>query len=752
MEQGAIGPEQKTTEPLTKDPLAVFDQMEQARKSGDVPRFLQHVGALDQMFLPGSEEFPTGIRATEVPGISRHLKLLGKTPAIWRGAYDNLEAAVREDNPAVILQKARLVELLSIPDTAPRVGDYISELREKYGTAELKEPETKEVEITWDDLLGMNYHLCLRPGLPNNPLNPEASDYFHDKSLYLSERQLKDYLKDHPVQTLQNSLSGSYWKAGDVRSSLTAEQVKHHLQENLLDLLRLDPRIIREDAFIRSQTITSSGERVEQPDIIRDTVKQMLTNLSPDLIKAELRKNPLLTLQTGEGMLDTSTDLGWGRKKPEIQLSSKISKLIIEAMEKLTPEQVRTHLRANPLDILRVVPANLTYLKPETLTALRHEAGKLRFRMQGEVDSDINIALTEEQSAPPEKPPMPEIPVYYRSWQEEFGQGEYLDEGLSGKVFRPEAFPEIVVKEDKGTKYGDAFEQELHALRNLQGIPGVAQLKGYNARTGLPYPRYLVKEYVDGENLESTIIDASGMPIRAGEKTSPEQKKAARWLVSSLEALAEIHARGLLVGDFRVSDFPWDAKNQRSVCIDLGNALDTDPSSKFYPMSKSFTIDRFKEINHFLHIFLAETKLGQTMKIMPNNIEERLDYLDVIGSNILLIQANNSNATNSFLNIILMIKEEGSGKKHSAQEYADTLKDHFKEVGLWEQIQSQPTIVISPAEAEDREPLTPPPERQALEQTAAQQAAALAQQTGTPFTEQNWTEYERWKKEQEKQG
>lgn len=283
--------------------------------------------------------------------------------------------------------------------------------------ASLKESEIRQVEMGINDLFEINGPLWDQENA-DSLLNTETRRSIGQAVASLPEEQINAqmaaYIKEKPAFVLKDILVRSMNQdaAGNTGRTITPEQLKAYLIVNPLDVFKFNNGLVSQtDKDIR-KTVVWGAESVH-----RKTIQSLV------------RENPLFALQTGEGMLETPNRSG--KDRPPIPGDT--SKIIIEAMKALTPEQVKAHLTANPanpLDILKVVPANLSYLKPETLAALKEEAGKLRFKLRGAKQTEETptgpaaqaqpAAGTPQTAASPEASTTipPELADLIKHWQE----------------------------------------------------------------------------------------------------------------------------------------------------------------------------------------------------------------------------------------------------------------------------------------------------------------------------------------------
>lgn len=268
----------------------------------------------------------------------------------------------------------------------------------------LKESEIRQVEMGINDLFEINGPLWDQENA-DSLLSTEARRSIGQAVARLPEEQINAqmaaYIKEKPAFFLKDILVRSMNQdaAGNTGRTITPEQLKAYLIANPVDVFKFNNDLV-------SQTDKD----------IRKTVVWGAENVDRKTIQSLVKENPLFALQTGGGMLEI--------------IPRDTSKIIIEAMKALTPEQVKAPLTANPLDILKVVPANLSYLKPETLAALKEEAGKLRFKLRGAEQTEETptgpaaqaqpAAGTPQTAASPEASTTipPELADLIKYWQE----------------------------------------------------------------------------------------------------------------------------------------------------------------------------------------------------------------------------------------------------------------------------------------------------------------------------------------------
>lgn len=297
------------------------------------------------------------------------------------------------------------------------------------------------------------------------------------------------------------------------------------------------------------------------------------------------------------------------------------------------------------------------------------------------------------------------VAVYDQPWEKVFGPGEKIGSGNVGEVYRPldPQFRDRVIKVFNKSLVGNPYWIEVNALTKLQGANHVVKIMGHDQ---IESEQYLVKEFIDGENMEEVFNSSAFVfPSQPGERVTPEQQKLAIWLVSSMEALAEIHARKVIVSDFKFADFPWDPKRGKTVVIDLANAWDKEHIS--YSGQRS----EMHDIGLILNLFFYKTGIGRELgmehlysfaeptwpgqQALPNQETLRL----------LKTKAERPAVSDSLKKIITMFEgiHEWPQRLYSAGEYAQALKEYFQEVGLYTKNVEAPTPDVG-ASSQEREP------------------------------------------------
>lgn len=308
----------------------------------------------------------------------------------------------------------------------------------------------------------------------------------------------------------------------------------------------------------------------------------------------------------------------------------------------------------------------------------------------GSADAEPAGAATISEPRLPGSSPA-EIRRYSRPWQKEFGSGRRLGSGASGTVFRPDSNPRIVIK--VFDKAPDTFQKEWSALLLCQSVPGVVRTLGSYQPYGLSPESYIVKEFIDGENMFQKC-SLNALPIRREDLPTEalalaEEKQVAKWLISALGTLDKIHFRGRILNDFKFSDWPWDPQKQRAVLIDLGNMVDTKA------VAYTGVVTPHNDIMDVLKILFYATRFGTPhrgglpMQAMPDG-DVQWGAEDKYGFNLssdrlvdlLESKANELGACMSLKRIIAMMKEDVFGSEHSAAEYVGAMEEYFYEVGL----------------------------------------------------------------------
>lgn len=228
----------------------------------------------------------------------------------------------------------------------------------------------KDIEVGTGDLLEMNNTQFRVADGDNNLFSPQAradlNQVLGSVPREIVNEQIDSLSREDPVAPLKDTILGRFLSHDPqdpdktITLTLTPEQLKDYFRSKPWEAFRLDYGLTR-----RTDKATQAA------------VYGGVSSLKKRYLKKMLEINPFLALQTGEGMLSLKD---WSRDK----IPPNHSKIIIETIKSLTPEQVEAHLDTNPQDILKIVPANLTHLDGEALETLKQEAGKLRFDLREE--------------------------------------------------------------------------------------------------------------------------------------------------------------------------------------------------------------------------------------------------------------------------------------------------------------------------------------------------------------------------------
>lgn len=302
-----------------------------------------------------------------------------------------------------------------------------------------------------------------------------------------------------------------------------------------------------------------------------------------------------------------------------------------------------------------------------------------------------------ETTTPPQEEEA--VRVYGQPWGVVFdsdgSKEEQIGFGYSGHVYRPKKYPGVAVKVFDFNESSGDYARELAILTELQGLPHVVELLGRGEPINdrgqvVSNLRYLVKRFVTGENMYETMADSPysyEFPLTKspgetalsdharGEKAF--QEKLAAWLISSMEALEEIHQKDVVLSDFKFADFPWDRERGRTVLIDFGNAVKLGSEYDHGSRSPGHDIDSVLAVL----FMLTEIGLNIGMSFSGGTVSWGRE-----GTRRLRTEAENLQATGSLMKIIGFLEESidrNNPKHHSAGEYAEALKDYFKAVGLY---------------------------------------------------------------------
>lgn len=281
-----------------------------------------------------------------------------------------------------------------------------------------------------------------------------------------------------------------------------------------------------------------------------------------------------------------------------------------------------------------------------------------------------------------------EIKTYEGPWESHFPKDSILrslGSSLDVDVYLaidPSTGAEVVVKVYKEGR-GNIYNRELAALTALRDLDCVPGIIGH----GGPGNQFIVKEFIKGENIEykssegKTGIFPVLFPVKPGqynyEGLEQELKKTVDWTISSLEALAKIHEQGYSVGNFRLSDFPL-RENGKAAVVDFGSGAPLSEEEYFN------SISRTRDIQFILRpLFYGAGVGGDVITIYSNMVHWRKPSPSLriaTPGEIKEIKKNASaqGAVPAFMRIIDLMENDNN----SAQEYADAIKDYFREVGL----------------------------------------------------------------------
>lgn len=295
--------------------------------------------------------------------------------------------------------------------------------------------------------------------------------------------------------------------------------------------------------------------------------------------------------------------------------------------------------------------------------------------------------------------PIQEIKTYEGDWVSHFPNSTLLGESYDSNAYRavdPSTGRAVTIKAYKGLT---PYINELEALTALRGLDCVPDIVGRGVQ-------FIVKEFIEGENVQELfyrgVLPLTPLqPGQLGHEGEAEIKRNVNWTVSSLEALANIHGRGFLVNDFKFSDFLLK-KDDTVTIIDLGNAV-----REGSPQAVAGSASKIRDIQYVLRPFFYTARVvGQDVLTYSHDFNNffwgtdrngRIATAEEIGA----LKRSALSATPGFIRIIDLI-ERGAD---SAQEYADAIKDYFREVGLYEnpvEPVAEPAAGLEPGEPEAR--------------------------------------------------
>ncbi|MBI2334951.1 hypothetical protein HYU96_04100 [Candidatus Daviesbacteria bacterium] len=203
---------------------------------------------------------------------------------------------------------------------------------------EAREEETREVEIGIGDLLEMDDN-CITV---NSPLSPEAQKDLKQTRDNITQEQLETCIKSDPSVVLRMNngilyiLDERFTIIETARAQLTPDQIRGFLQENPLNILRIEP------FWLKSDSVDNEVKKI---------IIEQAQALTPERLRTELQKNPLFVLGVNHDMSlysDTLRDIIGSPISPEAR------EVIEETARGLTLEQVRSYIERDPRILLRM--------------------------------------------------------------------------------------------------------------------------------------------------------------------------------------------------------------------------------------------------------------------------------------------------------------------------------------------------------------------------------------------------------------
>lgn len=458
----------------------------------------------------------------------------------------------------------------------------------------------------------------------------------------------------------------------------TLDQTEATKKPPVLELLRdlgKDPLIWQEalrQAVIANteNNIANSKNSNEALDITLRTIELLGVNLDDPVVRAFYL--PLMNSST-----QPASETPEGKIVAEPESSKQLTQ---EEIDKLP-----ANVSKEGADLLEKIPLP-PGVKPSDVKPLA----------QWEIDSLLSAVPEEERNLLFEPTPE-EIKRYNQPWQEIFGpEAELLNKNSTKDVYRPKEHPEIVVKVAKAinnVSFLLELKLEKEALLKLQDSKHVPRLLGIG-------PNYLVEEFIQGKEMRETFYvsdsdEAKCFPVKAGEEVNNTQRGAASWLVSAMEALTEIHERGLAVTNFRWSHWLWNEEGQRTVIVNLKEARTVGERGNLSEENYAFIkqLQYNKDINTIMRLFLSNIKgFSQEMVFHDKTTSDHLaafwlggkTILDKDGGEKLKQTASALGASESLKRVIEMFTGaiDAPRKAPSTQEYTQALKDYFDEVGI----------------------------------------------------------------------
>ncbi|OGE19421.1 hypothetical protein A2967_01525 [Candidatus Daviesbacteria bacterium RIFCSPLOWO2_01_FULL_41_32] len=298
-----------------------------------------------QVIPPGGDQ--AGAAATAEPTIPA----VTTTPAV---------AAATQPAPAAPEVKPKIWQRIPNPfrKTPASEASTAAPARVETGQGPTEEEEPEEENVTWLDignLLEMNLTLLRQTN--DGLLSSESKTNIAKWSDIPDEEvnpQIIDCLENNPTFFFRDSLVST----GITEQGIDPDQLEAHLATNPLDII-----------YCSAGKISRASDDIQE---IIETAKATIDSGEyRNKLKRLLKTNPLIALQTGEGMLMKNN------------LPESITEIITHTIENLKLKQVQQYTNQFPLDILLIVPANLRLLKPENKDALIKEANKIKFRIRG---------------------------------------------------------------------------------------------------------------------------------------------------------------------------------------------------------------------------------------------------------------------------------------------------------------------------------------------------------------------------------
>ncbi|MEK7617273.1 MAG: serine/threonine-protein kinase [Patescibacteria group bacterium] len=405
------------------------------------------------------------------------------------------------------------------------------------------------------------------------------------------------------------------------------------------------------DLIIRVANCGRAGEEVNTGELF-----ETVSLLKPHLDREDLDEHARATLTRGLGILGT-------RRVVQEELRN-----VLEADD----------LAANKNEVIRTLQV-ASLLAVETDQTVWVEA---KYGIQPQTPASPSVSGPTSITVEPEKPPED---YGSRPWQEVFPGGRLLSEaGLDADVYIEGRHPTVAIKVFRPGRQTQ-FRNEVAVLKRLQGLPNVVQMIGSAERTTDPY---IAKVFVeaskphpifdpDFKTFPLSRLEADRIPLDKVES----YQAAAAWLLSALEAIVQIHQRGIMVRDFKFDDYLWDMEGRRTVLIDFGNALDIE---KRKPSEMASTPEQ--DATSLIKVLLAKTFPGSTLAQMTLDPDGDANWaLYGVGPSqreALARIKRHAQAYGPVAPSFIKIIEMMEGGSNSPQEYLDTTRSYFREVGL----------------------------------------------------------------------